>query len=61
MGSWHMKKFKIKMVNFCKAVQPFHPTFNCMDPDPCSENGSESTKLLDVDPIWIRIHKTEIL
>ena len=30
----------------------------CVDPNPYSEYGSGSTKLLNMDPIWIRIHNT---
>ena len=32
--------------------------YTCVDPDPYSEYGSGSTKLLNTDPIRIRIHKT---
>ena len=32
--------------------------FTCLDPDPYSEYGSESTKVPNTDPIWIRIHDT---
>ena len=35
-----------------------YPLFTCVDPDPYSENRSESTKDLNTDPFWIRIHKT---
>ena len=34
----------------------FFPIFNCVEPDPYSENGS--TKLQNTDPIWIQIHNT---
>ena len=32
--------------------------FTWMNPDPYLEYGSWSTKLLNTDPIWIRIHNT---
>ena len=33
--------------------------FTCVEPDPYSEYWSKSTKLLNTDLIWIRIHKTD--
>ena len=30
--------------------------FTCLDPDPYSEYGSRSTRVLNADQIWIRIH-----
>ena len=33
---------------------PIYPTVTCVDP--ISEYGSGSTKMLNTDPIWIRIH-----
>ena len=32
--------------------------YTCLDPEPYSEFGSGSTKLLNMHPIWIRIQKT---
>ena len=46
---------------FLQVSPAFSPYFNCENQDPCSENGSGSTKLLDMDPNWIRIHNTEVL
>ena len=39
---------------FKHLLPPFYPIFTCVDP--YSENGSR--KLLNTDPIRIRIHKT---
>ena len=36
-----------------------YPIFTSVDPDPHSEYGSVSTKFLNTDPIWIRIHNTK--
>ena len=48
------------MVNLCLKYYTFcplfYPIFTCMDPDPYWEYGS--TKLLNMDPIQIRIHNT---
>ena len=30
--------------------------FTCLDPDPYSEYGSRSTRVLNADQMWIRIH-----
>ena len=35
--------------------------FACVDPDPYSENGSGSRKLLNTHPIRIRVHNTGLL
>ena len=35
-----------------------YPIFTCVDPDPYSDYGSGSTKLLNTTSIWIRIHNT---
>ena len=41
-------------------LPPFYFIFTCVDPDPYSEYGSGfgPKKLLNTDPIWIRIHNT---
>ena len=44
------------MVNLCLNI--FLHIIVCVDPNPYSEYGSGSTKLLNMDPIWIRIHNT---
>ena len=48
------------MVNLCLKYYTFcplfYPIFTCMEPDPYWEYGS--TKLLNMDPIRIRIHNT---
>ena len=49
------------MVNFCLKSAPFafiYAIFTSVDLDPYSEYGSGSTKLLNTDPIWIRIQNT---
>ena len=49
----------IKMVNSPSSLLPlFHLFLIVWDPAPYSECGSGSTKLLNTDPIWIRIHNT---
>ena len=35
--------------------------FICPDPDPYSEYGSGSTKVVNTDPIWIRIHNIVLI
>ena len=35
-----------------------YPIFTGVDPDPYSKCGSGSTKFLNMEPIWIRIHHT---
>ena len=42
------------------ALEEVYTTFTCADPDPYSEYGFESTKLLNTDSIWIRIHNTDL-
>ena len=47
------------MVNFCLqsyALSLIYPIFICVNPDPYSESGS--TKFLNTDSIWTRIHNT---
>ena len=51
-----LRKFLIKMVNFLSVRVISFPVFNWVGPDPHSEYGSGSTKLLNTDPTWIRIH-----
>ena len=49
------------LVNILKIwhlLPPFYPLFARVDPDPYSEYGSGSRKLLNTDPIRIRIHNT---
>ena len=52
------------MGNFVFSLTPFaliYPIFTCVDPDPYSEYESRrSTKMLNTDPIWIRIYNTDI-
>ena len=49
--SW-VSEFDIFCLHFILHI------FACVDPDPCSEYGSGSRKLLNMDPIRIRIHNT---
>ena len=43
----------IYILNLKPFVSIFYPVFTCVDPDPYSEYGSGSTKLLNTDLIRI--------
>ena len=53
------------LIYILQLLSLFYPIFTCVDPDPYSEYGSGSTKLLNKDPIRIRfriqIHNTAFL
>ena len=44
---------------FLSVSKAFPPIFKCVDPNPYSEFGSGSRKLLNIDLLWIRIHNTD--
>ena len=52
------------MVNFLSSILHLlplnYPIFTCVDLDPYSEYRSGYTKLLNTDPIWIRIRNTDL-
>ena len=50
----------VLMSKILHLLSLFYPIFTCVDPDPYSKYGSGSTKLLNKDPIRIRIHNTEV-
>ena len=54
------KKFMISwvselLINILNLLPPFEPIFACVDPDQYSKYGSIFRKLLNTDPIQIRI------
>ena len=48
-----------ELFSFLNHILPLiYPMFTYVDSDSYSKYGSGSTKVLNTDPIWIRIHKT---
>ena len=46
-----------ELFSFLNHILPLiYPMFTCVDSDSYSKYGSGSTKVLNTDPIWIRIH-----
>ena len=51
-----------ELFSFLNHILPLiYPMFTCVDSDSYSKYGSGSTKVLNTDPIWIRILNTGYL
>ena len=51
-SEWWIFVLNVQILHLLPLI---YPIFTCLDPNPYLEYESGSTKLLNMDPIWIRI------